>query len=74
MESKGYLTSVPSQYVTETELETRLENVEVDLTNYYTKEQVDALVGAVNQILGSLINDIDTEALEVSLNNILNEQ
>ena len=45
----------------------------VDLSNYYTKEQVDAMVGAVNQILDSLINDVDTEAIEVSLNNILNE-
>ena len=40
----------------------------------YTKEQVDAMVGAVNQILDSLINDVDTEAIEVSLNNILNEK
>lgn len=74
VEGKGYLTSIPSEYVTETELETRLENVEVDLTNYYTKEQVDAMVGAVNQILDSLINDIDTEALETQLNDILNKQ
>lgn len=74
VEEQGYLKSIPSEYVTETELEGRLENVEVDLTNYYTKDQVDAMVGAVNQILNSLINDIDTEALEVSLNNILNEQ
>lgn len=73
VEEQGYLTSIPSQYVTETELETRLENVEVDLTNYYTKEQVDALVGAVNQVLNSLINDIDTEALELQLNDILNK-
>ena len=73
VEEQGYLTSIPDQYITETELETRLENVEVDLTNYYTKEQVDALVGAVNQILNSLINDIDTEALEVQLNDILNK-
>lgn len=74
VEDKGYLTSIPSEYVTETELETRLENVEVDLTNYYTKDQVDAMVGAVNQILDSLINDIDTEALETQLNDILNKQ
>ena len=72
----SYLTSIPSEYVTETELENRLKDIDVkvDLTNYYTKDQVDAMVGAVNQILNSLINDIDTEALEVSLNNILNEQ
>lgn len=109
----NYLTSIPSEYVTETELTgknyaTKTEvnskqnqlvsgtniktingesilgsgNIEikggsggdVDLSNYYTKEQVDAMVGAVNQILDSLINDIDTEALETQLNDILNKQ
>ena len=113
LEGKGYLTSIPSEYVTETELTgknyaTKTEvnskqnqlvsgtniktingesilgsgNIEikggsggdVDLSNYYTKEQVDAMVGAVNQILNSLINDIDTEALETQLNDILNKQ
>ena len=107
------MTSIPSEYVTETELrgknyatKTEVEgkqnqlvsgtniktingesilgsgNIEikggsggdVDLSNYYTKEQVDAMVGAVNQILNSLINDIDTEALETQLNDILNKQ
>ena len=119
----NYLTSVPSEYVTETELTSKgyatttqvsnkqdklvsgnniktingvsilgSGNIEiqggtggdVDLSDYftksetynvfYTKEQVDAMVGAVNQILESLINDVDTEAIEVSLNNILNEK
>ena len=113
LESKGYLTSVPEQYITETELTSKgyatttqvgnkqdklvsgsniktingvsilgSGNIEiqggtggnVDLSDYYTKEQIDAMVGAVNQILESLINDVDTEAIEVSLNNILNEQ
>jgi hypothetical protein len=123
LSAKGYLTSVPSQYVTETELTSKgyatttqvgnkqdklvsgnniktingvsilgSGNIEiqggtggnVDLSDYftksetynvfYTKEQVDAMVGAVNQILDSLINDVDTEAIEVSLNNILNEK
>ena len=107
----NYLTSIPSEYVTETELsgknyatKTEVEgkqnqlvsgtniktsngesilgrgNIEitggsgdVDLSNYYNKEEIDAMVGAVNQILGSLINDLDTEALELQLNNILNE-
>ena len=49
-------------------------SIESVLSNYYTKEQVDAMVGAVNQILDSLINDIDTAALEVQLNDILNKQ
>lgn len=113
LNAKGYLTSVPSEYVTETELTSKgyatttqvgnkqdklvsgnniktingvsilgSGNIEiqggtggnVDLSDYYTKEQVDAMVGAVNQILESLINDVDTEAIEVSLNNILNEK
>lgn len=111
LNAKGYLTSVPSEYVTETELsgknyatKTEVEgkqnqlvsgtniktingesilgsgNIEitggsgnVDLSNYYNKEEIDAMVGEVNQILGSLINDLDTEALELQLNNILNE-
>ena len=72
----SYLTSIPSEYVTETELENRLKDIDVnvDLTDYYTKAEINELVGAVNQVLGSLINDIDTEALEVQLNDILNKE
>jgi hypothetical protein len=118
----NYLTSIPSEYVTENELTSKgyatttqvgnkqdklvsgsniktingvsilgSGNIEiqsgtgdVDLSDYftkletynvfYTKEQIDTMVGAVNQILDSLINDVDTEAIEIRLNNILNEQ
>lgn len=108
----NYLTSIPAEYVTETELSgknyatktelsgkqnqlvsgTNIKTINgqsilgsgdieiqggsggsVDLDDYYTKKQIDAMIGAVNQILGSLINDIDTEALEVQLNDILNK-
>ena len=108
----NYLTSIPAEYVTETELSgknyatktelsgkqnqlvsgTNIKTINgqsilgsgdieiqggsggsVDLDDYYTKEQIDAMIGAVNQILGSLINDIDTEALELQLNDILNK-
>ena len=40
----NYLTSIPSEYVTETELETRLEQIDIpdtDLSDYYTKGEVD---------------------------------
>lgn len=40
----NYLTSIPSEYVTETELETRLEKIDIpdtDLSDYYTKSEVD---------------------------------
>jgi hypothetical protein len=105
----NYLTSVPSEYVTESELlakgyattasvNTKQDKLysgvnlvtingqsllgsgniqvaaDVDMSNYYTKAQIDTMVGAINQILGSLINDIDTESLENSLNTILFEK
>lgn len=40
---KTALQSVPAEYITESELETRLENIggEVDLDNYYTKTEID---------------------------------
>ena len=40
----NYLTSIPSEYITETELETRLEKIDIpdtDLSGYYTKSEVD---------------------------------
>jgi hypothetical protein len=105
----NYLTSVPSEYITESELlakgyattasvNTKQDKLysgvnlvtingqsllgsgniqvaaDVDMSNYYTKAQIDTMVGAINQILGSLINDIDTESLENSLNTILFEK
>lgn len=43
LESKGYLTTIPTEYVTESELEQRLDGIEVnvDLDDYYTKQQID---------------------------------
>lgn len=62
----------------------RIDGVEVDLsdyytktetqTNFYSKEQIDAMVGDINEILDSLINDVDTSALEARLNSILNDK
>lgn len=42
----GYLTSIPSEYVTESELEERLKDVDVkvDLSDYYTKSQVNTII------------------------------
>lgn len=46
IEDKGYLTSIPSECITESELEDRLKDldVKVDLTEYYNKSQVDAII------------------------------
>lgn len=43
IDNKGYLTSIPTEYVTESELEQRLDGIEVnvDLDDYYTKQQID---------------------------------
>lgn len=54
VEDKNYLTSIPEEYVTETELETRLESVEVDLSDYYTKSETDELIGDINSILTTI--------------------
>lgn len=50
------LQAIPSEYITETELETRLENIEVEvsLDNYYTKAEVDEIVGDINYVLTSI--------------------
>lgn len=64
VEDKGYLTEIPSEYVTETELETRLENIDVDLTNYYTKSEVDEKIGSV---------DVSNYATKDEVNQMLNE-
>lgn len=50
------LQTIPSEYITETELETRLENIEVEvsLDNYYTKAEVDEIVGDINYVLTSI--------------------
>lgn len=42
-----------------------------DPDNYYNKEEIDAMIGDVNRILDSLINDVDTDAIKNQLNNIL---
>lgn len=61
-----------------------IDNIDVDLSNYYTKNetqtnfytkgQIDAIVGDINEVLDSLINDVDTSAIEAKLNSILNDK
>jgi hypothetical protein len=51
------LQSIPSEYITETELETRLENIgggSTDLSDYYTKTEIDGLIGDINNILETI--------------------
>lgn len=42
------LQNIPSEYVTENELDKKLENIEVDLSDYYTKDEVNDIVGDTN--------------------------
>ena len=60
-------------YYTKEEVDTKIANVEVDLTGYATEAYVNNLVGKINEVLDSVLNDVDTESLENSLNSILNE-
>lgn len=51
------LQTIPSEYITESELERRLENVgggDVDLSEYYTKTEIDELIGDINNILETI--------------------
>ena len=48
------LQNIPSEYVTENELDKKLENIEVDLSDYYTKEEVNDIVGDINNILETI--------------------
>ena len=80
IDSKGYLTSVPSEYVTETELNSKnyatkedLKDIEVDvdMSNYYTKEEINRMIGNVNSILDAVLNYSDLSDVESRLNDLL---
>lgn len=51
-----YLTTIPNEYITESELDERLSDIEVDvdLTDYYTKQEIDDTIGNINNILTSI--------------------
>lgn len=69
-EYSTYPTADLSDYVTDEELNEALAGLG-DPDNYYNKEEIDAMIGDVNRILDSLINDVDTDAIKNQLNNIL---
>ena len=43
------------QYVDNTVAEALAETPSIDLSNYYTKEEIDALIGDINTILAELV-------------------
>ena len=49
----GFLTSIPSEYVTEEEL-----NGIFDPTNYYTKTEIDNKLGNINTILDTINGEV----------------
>lgn len=76
----GYLTSIPSQYVTETELNNKgyatkkdLEDVEVDLTDYYTKSEIDNKGYLTQEDIGDIDVDINSIS-EETIKDIVNLQ
>ena len=63
IENKNYLTSVPEEYITESELDAKLSEVvppEVDLSNYYTKEQIENKQYATKKYVDDAVSNIDT--------------
>ena len=50
VQGQGYLKTIPSDYVTENELETAISNIEIpstDLSDYYNKQEVDDLIDGI---------------------------
>ena len=58
----GFLTSIPSEYVTETEMNEAISNISsggsVDLTGYATTIYVDNKIGDVNSILDNINGEV----------------
>lgn len=84
IQPKGnYLTEIPEEYVTETELNNKgyatkeeLKDIDVDLTDYYTKTEIDNKNYVTQEDLGDIdidINSISDETIEEIVNiNIVN--
>ena len=60
----GYITEIPSEYVTESELDGK--GYITDLSNYYTKEETDAQIGAEISPLNSDVNSLDNRLSRLS--------
>ena len=59
--AKNALKSVPEEYITETELEGKGYLTEhQSLDNYYTKEQIDAMIKEINDMIGVAIEKTNT--------------
>lgn len=56
VESKGYITSIPQEYVTETELNSKGYLTEYQsLEEYYTKTEVDSKLGNIDTLLTEIL-------------------
>lgn len=54
--NEGLADKVSKEYVDEAVAEALNSIPPVDLTNYYTKEEIDSLIGDINAILETLVN------------------
>ena len=56
LNGKGYLTSIPDIYVTDGELSTAISDKvsQTELTNYYTKSEIDNLIGGVSDKISDI--------------------
>ena len=56
LERKGYITSIPQEYVTETELNSKGYLTEhQSLEEYYTKTEVDSKLGNIDTLLTEIL-------------------
>ena len=76
LNNKKYLTSIPSEYITESELNNKgyatkedLKDVDVDLTEYATKEYVDKALEGSSGGVAKLLTPITYEELKTSRDN-----
>lgn len=74
VQNQHYLKSVPGEYVTEDELNRELSEIEVDLTDYYTKAEVDKklidIVGGDINLEGYVTQTEMEEAIEDAMSGI----
>ena len=71
IDNKGYITSIPSDYITEDELETRISQINIpntDLSDYYTKTEIDSK-GYITSIPSDYIteDELETRISEIEI-------